>query len=290
MSRKLLPGGDLVAVGHVAGPARRQVEALPGGRRCTRRRSAGSRSRVSGVETPFASRVGVQRVEQALGGGLRRRVAGLGGVPRSASGRTRAATPTSWPLLVTVTCRPVLAAGLVGFQVAGAPVQVMSDGIWNVAAGADGGVGDRPRHPLVEQRLGLGVAGRVVQLGDPLHRPHLHAEPLVRRRVVVDRVLRRRTCRRRSACRPAAGRTSRPSCWSRRRRCRPRRTAARCRTPAAGRGCWSSRRRAVGDCGLQLGDVGQRPGRERVLVAEVVVAGADPPRPAGAGSVAPPQA
>ena len=31
----------------------------------------------------------------------------------------------------------------------------------------------------------------------------------------------------------------------------------------------------------QLGRVGQRPGRERVLVPEVVVAGTDPPRPAG---------
>ena len=34
--------------------------------------------------------------------------------------------------LLTVTCRLVLAAGLDGFQVAGAPLQVRSDGIWKL--------------------------------------------------------------------------------------------------------------------------------------------------------------
>ena len=43
-----------------------------------------------------------------------------------------AVTPTSLVWLATVTCRLLFGAGLVGFQVAGAPRHCMSDGTWKL--------------------------------------------------------------------------------------------------------------------------------------------------------------
>src|SRR5207249_266142 len=45
-----------------------------------------------------------------------------------------------------------------------------------------------PGDPLVQDRLDLAVLGQVVVLGPALHAPRLHAEPVVARRVVVDRL------------------------------------------------------------------------------------------------------
>src|SRR5690606_7935333 len=148
------------------------------------------------------------------------------------------------------------------------------------AAGAELDLVDNPLDPVVEDELGVRVTGDQVVLGHPAHAPRLEAEPLVRRRVVVDRVLvvdhaeERRLARRerRVVAVPAVrgtagdgalgglqppdelqlpGNAYRPV-LSRCRRLRP------------------DRRRTIRR---------QRPRGERVLVTAVVVAGADPPRP-----------
>src|SRR5690606_23731361 len=163
------------------------------------------------------------------------------------------------------------------------PLQVGGDlEVLAAAVGVHVGVGDGPWHSLVEDGLGAGVAGHLVELGDALHVPHLEAEPVVGRRVVPHRLpvvvhaVELRQAGRRGAvvALPAVGGATGDTALGGLQPLEELQLAVEAGLPVvdAGRGG-----------GLQLGHLRQGVGGEHVLVALVGGAGADAPGPRGVG-------
>ncbi len=238
---------------------------------------------------PLASWCAEQRRQQALTRGLGRGVARLGRVVEQGLGVATPATPTSWLWLSTFTCRSAFAPGAARVPGVGrtGPGQVGRDLERSVRA--DRGVGDCPRHPLVEDLLrprrhrSAGSSSAVA-----LHLPDLEAEPAVRRRVVPDRVRvvehavegRRTGGRRAVVAVPAVRDTAGDAAVG---RLQPLQDL-QLPVEALGPVLLTGRRLR-----LQRGHLRQRVRRQRVLVALVRGAVTDPPRPArrGVGRAAP---